>query len=748
MKYKIAENIKRLRAERSLTQNELAKLLCVTPQAVSRWESAQSSPDIEMIGTIAQFFAISYDELLGGQDALCKQYKQRYFEANQKAFSEPSERNTMDMLDALEPLAKYDTHYLGKYFNNLMAANRKYGSVPDTRIAEARNMLKKKMAQSTLSEKLSLLSTVAYAEDEENFPFWEDEYEDSRIDLWDEELVSRYSRRGDESVFVVQRAKAVYQKIMRLINQITAHADYSAEDVKMILDTLNVYSTKADDIFILERLLYKFRYARMLYAQKQDEKVSELLEELKDGLKILIDMPSDAMLCGSVPLLSPLAISYSRLKHHHKLFEDLLIYMDDLSFKRLRNDERFRELQNFIDELLTPKRPYKYEERPEWRTLLKKAEELCAPLGNDGSVIVLEAESGNIYSIVFQDLNAAIDADGALKLFAEMKENCDLVVKRLVCLIGGYIDIPSYSFREKLVEVERRNLSALRLANGYGNTLIEQELRLMMPAYAVKERESETQTAENNRSKKKTKRVTEIVFAEITRNVLKSARKLTSEKGDEKISENILCFGTMFNIGNIDCDLYGDDRIESLNTLLRDGIIRDRAIQYRAEAEKIVSLARAGETLRVWYSNTAFSLCGLYCLCDMLSGIDCDIRVVECPKDSSDRFEQGSWEMMSPKRILPFAAKSPRELSDEDKHRYSTNWYILKYENAAMRLYNGEKMLSVPEDKFDGEFMEILEKKNFNRMQAIGEFVSSFPVNVELSFFINRIDYLIKNRNK
>ena len=65
MNVKIGAIIKRLRAENNITQDTLANAIGVTPQAISRWESEGGYPDIELLPALADFFAVSTDELLG-----------------------------------------------------------------------------------------------------------------------------------------------------------------------------------------------------------------------------------------------------------------------------------------------------------------------------------------------------------------------------------------------------------------------------------------------------------------------------------------------------------------------------------------------------------------------------------------------------------------------------------------------------------------------------------------------------------
>ena len=58
--------ISRLRREKDWTQLELADKVHVTPQAVSRWETGDSFPDVDLLVQLSQIFGVSVDTLLNG----------------------------------------------------------------------------------------------------------------------------------------------------------------------------------------------------------------------------------------------------------------------------------------------------------------------------------------------------------------------------------------------------------------------------------------------------------------------------------------------------------------------------------------------------------------------------------------------------------------------------------------------------------------------------------------------------------
>ena len=67
MEMTIGKRIAALRREKNLKQDDLAQILEVSPQAVSKWENDQTCPDISLLPLLAKTLGISVDELLSGK---------------------------------------------------------------------------------------------------------------------------------------------------------------------------------------------------------------------------------------------------------------------------------------------------------------------------------------------------------------------------------------------------------------------------------------------------------------------------------------------------------------------------------------------------------------------------------------------------------------------------------------------------------------------------------------------------------
>ena len=66
MEMKIGENIRTLRQQKNINQEALAAAFSVSIQAVSKWETGASLPDVALIPSIAEFFGVTIGQLFYG----------------------------------------------------------------------------------------------------------------------------------------------------------------------------------------------------------------------------------------------------------------------------------------------------------------------------------------------------------------------------------------------------------------------------------------------------------------------------------------------------------------------------------------------------------------------------------------------------------------------------------------------------------------------------------------------------------
>ena len=93
MKINIGTNIKRLRQQKGITQEQLAVAVNVSCPAVSKWERGESFPDITLLQPLAFYFGVSLDELMGYDkekvnekiENVISEYWQYYYKDNAKA---------------------------------------------------------------------------------------------------------------------------------------------------------------------------------------------------------------------------------------------------------------------------------------------------------------------------------------------------------------------------------------------------------------------------------------------------------------------------------------------------------------------------------------------------------------------------------------------------------------------------------------------------------------------------------------
>lgn len=104
----IGMQIAKLRKENNITQDELAKKLDVSAQAVSKWENG-GAPDLDLLPKIADYFGVSIDYLFGRQIKTDSGFTQKEFLERLDAVRKQISENPMFLYnDTIKSLVAFE----------------------------------------------------------------------------------------------------------------------------------------------------------------------------------------------------------------------------------------------------------------------------------------------------------------------------------------------------------------------------------------------------------------------------------------------------------------------------------------------------------------------------------------------------------------------------------------------------------------------------------------------------------------
>lgn len=116
----LGETIKRLRREREMTQEALADILGVSFQAVSKWERGETFPDITALPSIASFFNVSIDTLLGVDKAKREEKIQEYIDSYYREWQTGDIKKVLEIMKIAKTEFPGEFRLLSRYMNTLI----------------------------------------------------------------------------------------------------------------------------------------------------------------------------------------------------------------------------------------------------------------------------------------------------------------------------------------------------------------------------------------------------------------------------------------------------------------------------------------------------------------------------------------------------------------------------------------------------------------------------------------------------
>jgi len=218
-------------------------------------------------------------------------------------------------------------------------------------------------------------------------------------------------------------------------------------------------------------------------------------------------------------------------------------------------------------------------------------------------------------------------------------------------------------------------------------------------------------------------------------------------------SQDVVYIGFALDIGDISGEFDGIERQNVFQKVwgrfdFDDNEQEQFFYNQRKDMEKLLSAAANGTPIRIWKSNTPYSTCGFYFICNVLRNIDCQLSVVSLPEykqvSENEIVSYSDWGQIEPGKFYQFLPLE-RQLSQSEKIMFSTRWFGLVRENAPLRAVVNGKLISVPEDYYDHIITKNIPDDDFLMARLIGKIMGNYELGVSDSWYGLRIDKMIED---
>ncbi len=352
MNITIDKQLKKLRKDKDITQEALANHLGITVQAVSKWERGEGFPDITLLPSIASFFNVSVDDILGVGEIEKQRIIDEYREKDTALFREGKSKERVALLREAIKEFPNDLRMVHDLTFALMSCNR--DEYADEIIELGKRILDESTDNSLRSGAIQVLSFTYYyskgdAETAKQYALLAD-------NMWvsTQELLPRFLD-GDEAVIYCQENLQELVEMIRRNSELIANkANYSPADrIKVnefILNFFNLLYPNGDFGFYHCRMSDIFRNMAWQYKTLGD--VDKMFESLEKAVEhtIKYDTRTDGMytsfMVNKVKMLRDSAV-----KDYEENDSALLLNKLKSNYNEFETDERFTKLKNRLSEI-------------------------------------------------------------------------------------------------------------------------------------------------------------------------------------------------------------------------------------------------------------------------------------------------------------------------------------------------------------------------------------------------------------
>lgn len=360
---RLAENIRKLRREKKVTQDQLASFLKITKASVSKWETGQSYPDIFLLPQIASYFDVSIDELLGYEPQLSPEQIKKYYMDLAEDFSKLPFDEVIEKSRAL--VKKYYSCYpflnqiVLLWINHFMISGDKDKEVEILNsIVELSDHIIKNNSNVSLYEDTISFKAIAnlyLGREEEVIEELEPILKKKQLnDQYEAILIKAYQGKGEISKAELHNQITVYKNLMNLvsnsiemINLRIQDREFCQETIKRIRKVIEVYDIKN----LHPNTVLQFNYQEAIFysAYGYKEKALKSLEEFVDrSLKFIkegISLHGDKYFNRLEEWFEEFVLETEAPRKEKVVMESLIPALDNPALSLLFDEEEYKKLK-------------------------------------------------------------------------------------------------------------------------------------------------------------------------------------------------------------------------------------------------------------------------------------------------------------------------------------------------------------------------------------------------------------------
>ncbi len=296
MKLKLSKNLRELRQEKGWTQEQVAEKLGVSYQAVSRWETDATYPDIEMLPALADLFEVSLEKLMGVTKTEREEASEKYY---QKLNA------TLEHEERLKLL-----HEIHREFpNDMTIVWNLCGETDD--LEEQRRLTEELLAREDAPAcyKESAIGFLVRTEDEDKLQVFLEKHTAPMALARELQLEYRYSYRREWDMYELAKQNNLRRTLFeimfgRLDGMWGAYTKLRMIDIFTGTEGKNpVSGDGVPDLWFIERFNAGVRYSCQLAASGKTEEALAALEDLTDLYEKFWALPDKTVLTFRCPAL-------------------------------------------------------------------------------------------------------------------------------------------------------------------------------------------------------------------------------------------------------------------------------------------------------------------------------------------------------------------------------------------------------------------------------------------------------------